>query len=242
MAEKLRPAWSGWVWRYLSGPRHGRDEDSRSVSRLATAVVAAVVLGLGVATYAGLHNTAEEPAAGVAAPAVSPVAPDDDGPSAVVAVIPAPYLTISASATSPSPATKPAAPSAAKSKPAPAATPRPPAARTKKPVWQQRTITATSVLTTGQSWSTDRLSLTVTGGGDLVLKDQGRTVWGTGTTTGVKLVMQDDGHLVLYDARNGTAWSSGTAGNPGAVLVLRADGDLVISLNGRTLFRTGTGD
>jgi hypothetical protein len=98
------------------------------------------------------------------------------------------------------------------------------------------------VLTTGQSWSTNRLRLTVTGGGDLVLQDQGRTVWRTGTTTGVKLVMQNDGHLVLYDAGNGTAWSSGTAGNPGAVLILRADGNLVIALNGRTLFQTGTGD
>ena len=55
--------------------------------------------------------------------------------------------------------------------------------------------------------------------------------------------MQNDGHLVLYDAGNGTAWSSGTAGNPGAVLVLRADGDMIISMvNGRTLFSTGTGD
>jgi hypothetical protein len=78
-------------------------------------------------------------------------------------------------------------------------------------------------------------------GGDLVLQDQGRTVWQTGTTTGVKLVMQNDGHLVLYDAGNGAAWSSGTAGNPGAVLILRADGNMVISLGGRVLFRTGTG-
>jgi hypothetical protein len=62
----------------------------------------------------------------------------------------------------------------------------------------------------------------VTGGGNLVLQDQGRTVWQTGTTSGVKLVMQNDGHLVLYDAGNGTAWSSRTAGNPGAVLILRA--------------------
>jgi hypothetical protein len=52
--------------------------------------------------------------------------------------------------------------------------------------------------------------------------------------------MQNDGHLVLYDAGNGTAWSSGTAGNPGAVLILRADGNMVISLNGRTLFQTRT--
>lgn len=48
--------------------------------------------------------------------------------------------------------------------------------------------------------------------------------------------------LVLYDAGNGTAGSSGTEGNPGAVLILRADGNMVISLNGRILFQTATGD
>ena len=80
----------------------------------------------------------------------------------------------------------------------------------------------------------------MTGGGNLVLQDQGRTVRQTGTTSGVKLVMQNDGHLVLYDAGNGTSWSSRTAGNPGAVLILRADGNMVVSLNGRTLFQTRT--
>ena len=98
------------------------------------------------------------------------------------------------------------------------------------------------MLTTGQSWSTNRLSLTVTTTGDLVLRDRGRTVWRTGMTSGVKLVMQNDGHLVLYDAGNGTAWSSGTAGHPGAVLILRADGAMVIALDGQVLFRAGAGD
>ncbi|GAB2587537.1 hypothetical protein Aab01nite_50030 [Paractinoplanes abujensis] len=109
--------------------------------------------------------------------------------------------------------------------------------RTPPPVWGQKVIASTGVLTTGQSWATNRLRLTVTEQGDLVLRDQGRVVWRTGTTTGVKLVMQNDGHLVLYDAGNGTAWSSGTAGNPGAVLILRADGEMVVALGGRVLFR-----
>ncbi|XVV15485.1 hypothetical protein ACQP2X_14425 [Actinoplanes sp. CA-131856] len=86
------------------------------------------------------------------------------------------------------------------------------------------------------------MTLTVTTSGDLVLRDQGRTVWHTATTTGTKLVMQNDGHLVLYDATNGTAWSSGTAGNPGAVLRLKADGTMAITLNGRTLSQTPAAD
>lgn len=83
------------------------------------------------------------------------------------------------------------------------------------------------------------MRLTLAEGGDLVLRDQGRVVWRAGTTAGVKLVMQNDGHLVLYDARNENVWSSGTAGNPGAVLVLRGRGDMVVSLAGRVLFRAG---
>jgi hypothetical protein len=218
--------------------RHGLDTDVRTTNRMAIALVAAVVTAFAVAAYAGLHHDRDQPpAAGTALPAPSDVVPSA-GPTGVISLYPSPSATTSAAPTRPSvPSARPPAPA-----PAPTGAAPTPAARAKAPVWQQRIIAATSVLTTGESWSTDRLRLTVTTGGDLVLQDQGRTVWRTGTTTGVKLVMQNDGHLVLYDARNGTAWSSGTAGNPGAVLILRADGDLVISLNGRTLFHTATGD
>jgi hypothetical protein len=237
MAVKDRSAWSSWVAdmsvRYLWRPRHSQDEPRR-LNWITVAGVLAAVLAIGAATYAVFRDDGDEQAqAGVTLPTPALMAPGDYA-SVPVYVAPA----------SPSPSFSPA--------PAPSRTPAPslsptsrrpstPAAPT-TPAWSERVIAATSVLSTGQSWSTNRLGLTVTTGGNLVLQDQGRTVWQTGTTTGVKLVMQNDGHLVLYDAGDGTAFSSGTAGNPGAVLVLRADGNMVISLNGRVLFQTGTGD
>jgi hypothetical protein len=242
MAAKDRLAWWRWVAdravRYLWRPRHGHDEDPRGVSWMSLVVVAAVVLGFGAAAYAGYRNGEKRPSAAVARPTLSRAVPDDIPPVATIPIAPAPSISTYFS-TPPSPSGRAVRPSATASRPVEAATTRPPAARTKAP-WEQRVITSTSVLTTGQSWSTNRLRLTVTGGGDLVLQDQGRTVWQTGTTNGVKLVMQNDGHLVLYDANNGTAWSSGTAGNAGAVLVLRAEGTMVIQLNGRILFQADT--
>jgi hypothetical protein len=234
MADRDRRTWFGGLAdlavRYLWRPRHGQDEDPPSSGWAAVVLVAAVVLAIGAAVYAGFRIAGSERSPSDAAlPPLSSQEP--------ASAVPIPLEPASSTPPSPSdPAVRPP-PFATGT-----ATTHPPAARAKTPVFQPRVITATSVLTTGQSWSTNRLRLTVTAGGDLVLQDQGRTVWHTGTTTGVKLVMQNDGHLVLYDAGNGTVFSSGTAGNPGAVLILRADGNMVISLNGRILFQTGTGD
>jgi hypothetical protein len=189
------------------------DNERRNVSGAAIAAVAAVLLSMGAAGYAGFWIARDDPPR----PGAARPAPD---PSAFPSVSP------------PSPSPPPSATTSTTTE-----------AHTKNPPeWGEEVVAATSVLTTGQSWSTNRLRLTVTAGGNLILRDQGRTVWQTGTNNGVKLVMQNDGHLVLYDAGNGTAFSSGTAGNPGAVLILRADGNMVIALKGRILFQTGTGD
>jgi hypothetical protein len=246
MAEKDRPAWSDRTLRYLWRPRHSRGEDFRSVRRQAIIVLVTVVVGISAAVFAGFRvGDYDRPAADVAVPTLLAIVPGDY-PAVAVSVAPAPPASASSASPSPYPSAvaseRAAGRPAATSRPTEAVTTHPPAVPTVTPVWEQRVIASTSVLTTGQSWSTNRLRLTVTGGGDLVLQDQGRTVWQTRTRSGVKLVMQNDGHLVLYDARYGTAWSSGTAGNPGAVLILRADGNMVISLNGRTLFQTGTAD
>lgn len=229
MAANNRPAWS----------RHTRDE-TRRVNGAVLAVVAAAVVSMGAAGYAGYRIARDErPPAEAVLPVPAPSRVEPGGyPSAPVYVAPSP----SASRTpAPAPSSSPPPARARAAKTKPTARPSSRAART-TPAWRQRVIESTSVLTTGQSWSTDRLRLTVTDRGNLVLRDQGRTVFQTGTTTGVKLVMQNDGHLVLYDARDGTAWSSGTAGNPGAVLILRADGNMVIAEGDRVLFQTGTAD
>jgi hypothetical protein len=232
MAAKDRRAWSGWVGemsvRYLWRPRHSRGEESPAINWLGIAVLAVALLGIGAALFAAFRGD-DGPAAPVTLPTLSVAVPGGDYPSIPVSLLPAP-----------SPSPSPSFPAVVVHTTRPSATTAKPPAAT--PVWTERVIESTAVLTTGQSWFTNRLRLTVTGGGNLVLADRGRTVWQTGTTTGVKLVMQNDGHLVLYDAGNGTVFSSGTAGNPGAVLILRADGNLVVARDGRVLFQTGTGD
>ncbi|GIF18170.1 hypothetical protein Ate02nite_09000 [Paractinoplanes tereljensis] len=212
--------------RYLWRPRHSRDDDSPAINWIGIALGAAIILGLGALVFAVFRTDDDSPATPVTLPTLS-VAVPGDYPSAPVSLLPSP---------APSPSFPPVVVRTAQ--------PPSPAAKSKAapPVWEEKVIASTSTLTTGQSWSTNRLSLTVTAGGNLVLTDQGRTVWQTGTTTGVKLVMQNDGHLVLYDAANAGVFSSHTENNPGAVLILRADGNMVIALNGRTLFQTRTGD
>jgi hypothetical protein len=60
------------------------------------------------------------------------------------------------------------------------------------------------------------------------------------------LAMEDDGNLLLLDLRNGwerrtIAWSTGTAGHPGAYAAMQLDGNFVVrGTDGATLFNTGT--
>ncbi len=56
----------------------------------------------------------------------------------------------------------------------------------------------------------------------------------------VALRMQHDGNLVLY-TQSRVLWASGTAGHPGARLVLQGDGNLVVyDANGTALWSTST--
>lgn len=57
-----------------------------------------------------------------------------------------------------------------------------------------------------------------------------------------RLVMQDDGNLVLYNATSGAAvWNSGTSGNAGAYAVFQTDGNFVVySASGRALWFSST--
>lgn len=135
----------------------------------------------------------------------------------------------------------PTAPPSGPQNPPPA--PPPPSPSTSPtPVWQERVIRSTTALRSDQSWTSNRLQLTLTGDGDIVLRDQGRTVWRADTDGrgGELLVFQADGNLALYSRHGATIWTSRTAHNNGANLVLRADGNVVISSNGRTVWQTGT--
>ncbi len=74
-----------------------------------------------------------------------------------------------------------------------------------------------------------RFKLVLQNDGNLVLYDRGRALWSSGTNgkNARKLVMQSDGNLVLYGP-NGPVWATNTSGNRGAYLMLQDDGNLVI--------------
>ncbi|KWA10513.1 protease pro-enzyme activation domain-containing protein [Burkholderia territorii] len=57
-----------------------------------------------------------------------------------------------------------------------------------------------------------------------------------------RLVMQNDGNLVLYNAASGAAlWNSGTSGNAGAYAVFQTDGNFVVySTSGKALWFSST--
>jgi predicted secreted protein len=79
--------------------------------------------------------------------------------------------------------------------------------------------------------------------GDLVIIDEnGVTRWRSATAgEGDRAVFQNDGNLVVYDARMSSQWTSRTAGNNGAVLVLRADGDVcIVRSGGAVVWSSGT--
>ncbi|MGW4652696.1 hypothetical protein ACWEPF_39795, partial [Kitasatospora sp. NPDC004289] len=118
------------------------------------------------------------------------------------------------------------------------------------------------------TWGTQGARLVVQSDGNLVIYDaDGRPVWSTGTWFGGvdtlghplcsgcllipyetveskagRLVMQQDGNLVLYSKATGNArWSSGTWGHPGATAFMQGDGNLVVrASDGTALWASGT--
>jgi hypothetical protein len=65
----------------------------------------------------------------------------------------------------------------------------------------------------------------------------------TSANHGYTLVMQEDGDLVLYDARRHTLWASGTRGQRVDRCIMQGDGNLVLYLyNGQTVWDSKTSD
>lgn len=95
----------------------------------------------------------------------------------------------------------------------------------------------------GESVSNGDSTLMMRSNGDFLLTDgRGIVRWSAHTAgTGYDAVFQGDGNLAVYDSSGNPAWTSRTDGHNGAVLVLRADGNLVISQGKDLLWQTGTG-
>jgi hypothetical protein len=63
--------------------------------------------------------------------------------------------------------------------------------------------------------------------GNLVLYSPGNSVcWTTGTSTGHHAVYQQDGNFVLYNASGRALWASNTAGRPGSTVDINRRGHL----------------
>jgi hypothetical protein len=92
---------------------------------------------------------------------------------------------------------------------------------------------------------TGRYTLSLQADGNLVLYGAGAAYWASKTQSKVvsRLVMQDDGNLVLYDRKGGSVWASGTNGHPGAFLLVQDDGNVVVyHKNGGALWSTDTSE
>ena len=109
-------------------------------------------------------------------------------------------------------------------------------------VWTTLTVEATRVLNRGESVQTNRTRLLMQTDGDLVIIDEfGVTRWRSASAgRGDHAVFQNDGNLVVYD-RAVSLWTSRTAGNNGAVLELRANGDVcIVKSGGDVVWSSGT--
>ncbi|MGI3198900.1 hypothetical protein ACRJ4W_10320 [Streptomyces sp. GLT-R25] len=132
-------------------------------------------------------------------------------------------------------------PSAKTSSPAakkPKTTPKPKA--DPKPNWGTKTVYATSVLQAGQSWSTNRIRLVMQSDGNLVVyNEKNKPIWASMTFgPNHRAIFQDDGNLVVHNGDDRPIWASRSHGHANAQLVLRADAKVVILHNGGVIWST----
>jgi hypothetical protein len=105
-------------------------------------------------------------------------------------------------------------------------------------------LRATEVMPGGY-WVAGKYLLRFSGSGNLELWNTitRRVLWQSGTRglSVARMVMQEDGNLVIYDQNKRAIWESGTHGNDAAYLKLQNDGNVVIySQDDRPLWDTCT--
>ncbi|MHC5256255.1 mannose-binding protein [Streptomyces sp. UC4497] len=128
------------------------------------------------------------------------------------------------------------------SAPAPKATPKPkpkPKAAP-KPDWGVTTIGAPSVLEVNQAWTTNRIRMIMQPDGNLVVyNEKNKPIWAS-MTFGERhrAIFQNDGNLVIHNADDRPIWASKSHGHEGARLILRADAKVVIVHNGKVIWST----
>ncbi|MDQ0772191.1 hypothetical protein QF026_000657 [Streptomyces aurantiacus] len=112
---------------------------------------------------------------------------------------------------------------------------------TPEPLPQSLTVQARRTLEAGEFLQAAHVKLVMQKDGNLVSYDEnGRSLWSSLTVgENYKAVFQEDNNLVVYTADNTPVWATNTgSAEGGAVLELRADGDIAITKDGQELFRT----
>lgn len=106
--------------------------------------------------------------------------------------------------------------------------------------WTTRVVSAPSTLTRGQFWSTNRISMVMQEDGNLVVYDEnGKATWASMTFGEHHSArFQEEGNLVVYNGADRPVWASQTHGHPGAKLVLRRNGEVVVADRGTVLWST----
>ncbi|MFJ6147285.1 mannose-binding protein [Streptomyces anulatus] len=138
----------------------------------------------------------------------------------------------------------PVAPSPAPRTSAPAekpkASPKPKPKEAPKPDWGTQTVSATSSIGVGQSWATNRIRMTMQQDGNLVVyNEQNKPIWAAMTFgENHRAIFQRDGNLVVHNGDDRAIWASRTHDFGGAQLVLRPDAKVVVVHNGRVVWST----
>ncbi|WP_405194163.1 mannose-binding protein [Streptomyces anulatus] len=207
------------------------------------ALVAIPVLLMGSANDEKPRNTGTAPVAGsgdtVLNAESAPAALDD-----YVAVKPTPSPTERKKTAAPKVVPAPVAPTPAPRTSAPAAkpkaSPKPKPKAAPKPDWGTQTVSATSSIGVGQSWATNRIRMTMQQDGNLVVyNEQNKPIWAAMTFgENHRAIFQPDGNLVVHNGDDRAIWASKTHDFGGARLVLRPDAKVVVVHNGRVVWST----
>ncbi|QYA92788.1 mannose-binding protein [Streptomyces anulatus] len=207
------------------------------------ALVAIPVLLMGSANDEKPRHTGTAPVAGsgdtVLNAESAPAALDD-----YVAVKPTPSPTEQKKTAAPKVVPAPVVPTPAPRTSAPAekpkASPKPKPKAAPKPNWGTQTVSATSSIGVGQSWATNRIRMTMQQDGNLVVyNEQNKPIWAAMTFgENHRAIFQPDGNLVVHNGDDRAIWASKTHDFGGARLVLRPDAKVVVVHNGRVVWST----
>ncbi|MBH0241893.1 mannose-binding protein [Streptomyces cavourensis] len=138
----------------------------------------------------------------------------------------------------PKPTPTPSPKPEAKPEPKPEPKPKPKAAP--QPNWGTLTVSAPSSIGVGQSWATNRIRMTMQQDGNLVVyNEQNKPIWAAMTFgQNHRAIFQPDGNLVIHNGDDRPIWAAKTHDFGGARMVLRPDAKVVIVHNGRVVWST----